>query len=360
MEARKKSIVILLNCFLVVVSVQATIAIASPYIEYSSILTVGYIDSDFSSIQEAVRYADEGATIYIKNGIYNEIITIDMPLTLIGENKEHTIIVPTSEQNSYAVHSRAPNVTIKELSISNKGPGMYTTGLKITGNKTLVESCIFYDNPIGIAIWSSNNTVVNSTFYGCNDEGIAILGTASNPLTHNHIKQCIFYENTDGIELQHASNTIIEYCEFFDNNHAGIDIIGSYNKKNKIINCLFTNNKVFGLYMIRSTQTLIDSCVFVDSPLMFRLSSDVYMQSSIFESLQLYDTTIEFFDYEPDDKKNIHAVNSVFNFAQEPLLNSRLEDVLRRNNTPRFQRITLLVQNILERINNFILVTRRI
>lgn len=353
MKKHKQIIILFFSYFILVATLQTTsayVAVADNFKD-NNILTVGFNNADFSTIQEAIHYAKSNTTIYITSGIYTEIITINKPLTLIGENKQTTIIHPTSNQNSFAVHSTAPNVIIKELSISNDGPGLYTTGLKITGSKTLVEDCIFYDTPIGVAIWSSYNTIVNNTFYGCNDEGIAVLGTVANPSMNNHIKRCIFYNNTHGIELQNALHTIIEKCEFFDNNHGGIDIIGSYSTNNTILNCSFHNNKVFGLYMIRSTHTTIINCNFINSSLMCRLSSNITIQSTSFETLQLYDTKIQIHECEDIDEKNIHAVQSVFTFSQQPQFTSPIFNFSELNKTNTFPMISTLIRNIFEKIN---------
>ncbi|UCD14533.1 MAG: hypothetical protein JSW60_03695, partial [Thermoplasmatales archaeon] len=42
----------------------------------------------YTSIQEAINVSSIGSTIYVKEGTYNEIITINKEINLIGEDRE--------------------------------------------------------------------------------------------------------------------------------------------------------------------------------------------------------------------------------------------------------------------------------
>ena len=133
-------------------------------------------DADYKSIQKAVDGASAGSTIYVKEGTYSEIIHVYKKINLIGENKEKTFINPESKKNSYAVKITAAGVKLSGFGISNDGPGLYTTGVKITASQTTIEDCNVFNTPVGIAVWSSNNIISNCTFWGCEDEGIVFLG----------------------------------------------------------------------------------------------------------------------------------------------------------------------------------------
>ena len=126
---------------------------------------------DYINIQEAIDNEPEGTTIFIKNGIYNEILYIDKKINLIGENKDNTIILSESMQNRYSICLNSPNVKLENLSIKNSGPGLYCSGIKITAPNTQINDCFIYDTPVGIAIFTSYNTINNCEFYGCSDEG---------------------------------------------------------------------------------------------------------------------------------------------------------------------------------------------
>jgi parallel beta-helix repeat protein len=214
----------------------------------------------FTTIQEAINNAPEGATIYVKNGVYSEVINIKKKITLIGEDKDKTIIDPISGYNGYAIRLGAPEITIEKISVTNGAPGLYTMGIQVAASNIEIRDCNVYDVPVGIAIWTSNNVVEDCSFWGCNDEGIALIGTPYSDCNGNRIINCVFQDNCDGIELQYSSKNIIRNCEFYENTHTGIDAISSSNDENIISNCKIYNNSVHGIYLSRSSDNQILDC----------------------------------------------------------------------------------------------------
>lgn len=217
-------------------------------------------DGDYTTIQEAVDNAPEGSIVYVRKGAYSEIINIKKELSLIGENKANTVINPISEKNKYAIRLGAPGGIIKNFSITNGAPGLYTTGIRISASKTEIYNCNIYDTPVGIASWSSDGIIDNCKFWGCEDEGIVLIGNSLSSCNRNKITNCIFYENCDGIELQYSSNNTISDCEFYENTHTGIDAIASSNNNNTISNCKIYNNEVHGIYLSASSDNKIIDC----------------------------------------------------------------------------------------------------
>ncbi len=215
---------------------------------------------DYTNIREAINNEPEGTTIYVKNGIYKEILNINKKIKILGENKENTIIHTESEQNKYSINLNAPEIIIEKLSIKNSGAGLYTSGIKITALQTQIKDCIIYETPVGIAIFTSNNVINNCEFYRCTDEGVVLLGTPYSECKNNKIINCKFFENCDGIELQYSTDNIITNCEFYNNTHTGIDAIISSNDRNIISNCKIYNNNVHGVYLSSSSYNKIIDC----------------------------------------------------------------------------------------------------
>ena len=222
-------------------------------------------EGNFKTIQEAVNHAQPGSTVYVKKGVYSEIIVIKNQISLVGEDKDSTLITPISEKNKYAICLGAPDITIQSCSIKNGAPGLYTNGIRIISSRTEVRNCNVFDTPVGIAIWTSNNIIDNCHFWNCKDEGIALIGSSYSDCNNNTIKNCVFYENGDGIELQHSSSNTILNCTFYDNSHSGIDAITSSNDKNTISNCKIYNNEVHGIYLSASSENQIIDCFISDN-----------------------------------------------------------------------------------------------
>jgi parallel beta-helix repeat protein len=219
------------------------------------------------TIQTLLNNAEPGTTIHLPSGIFQEILTITKPLTIIGNTTDQTVLAPTSAPNGYALHITAEGVTLSNLQITNHATGLYTTGVKISASNCIITNCTFTNTPIGIALWSSQNQISHSLFDNCSDEGIVLLGTPTNPCSNNTITSSIFTNNCDGIELQYAPFNHITTCHFTSNTHAGIDAIESDNNHNTITHCTFTDNAAFGVYLARSTQNLITHCSFTTDTL---------------------------------------------------------------------------------------------
>ena len=227
-----------------------------------NVITVSRFGGDYSNIQEAIDQAIEGSTIFIKTGIYTEIIDINKKLTIIGENKFSTIINPISQENKYAIRLVSPGIIIKNLSITNGASGLYTTGVRISAQKSKIYNCNIYDNPICVAIFSNENIIDNCFFWNCKDEAIAMIGTKISKCDFNIVSNCTFFNNCDGIELQYSSNNTIDNCSIYNNTHSGIDAIVSSNNGNIIKNCEIYNNNVNGIYLSASSNNKIIECDF--------------------------------------------------------------------------------------------------
>jgi len=218
-------------------------------------------EGDYKTIQEAVNNAQEGSTIYVKKGEYKEVIMIKKSLNLVGEDKDSTLINPISEKNKYAICLGVPKIKLNSFSIKNGAPGLYSSGIRVISSNNEIYNCNIFDTPVGIVIWSSENKIDGCYFWGCQDEGIAFIGTDYSACNNNIISNCIFRDNCDGIELQYSSNNTILNCDFYNNSHTGIDAIASSNNDNIIMNCRIHDNKVHGIYFSSSSENTIKDCL---------------------------------------------------------------------------------------------------
>ncbi len=217
-------------------------------------------DSNYNSIQEAINDAKIGSTVYVKSGIYEEIIDIRKNINLVGEDRKSTILCPISNKNKYAVRLGAQGIKINNFKITNRAPGLYTTGIKVISSNVEIDACNIYETPVGIAVWSEKATIKNSEFRNCVDEGIAFLGWKGHECNYNKVINCVFLDNCDGVELQYSSYNEIRDCRFINNTHTGIDAIASSNNNNKIINCEIKDNRVNGIYLSSSSDNEIIDC----------------------------------------------------------------------------------------------------
>ena len=218
-------------------------------------------------------------TITLLADTYTQPFTIATPLTLEGTPR-HTIINVTSTANSYAIHITTPNVTLKNLIIENHGPGLYTTGIKITATHVRIINCTIRNTPVGIAIWSDNILIENCIFENCDDEGIALLGSPTRPIKNTIIRNCTFINNCDGIEFQNAHYTTIQNCIFTNHTHAAIDAIGTYNSNTTIDSCEIHHSAVFDIYLANTENTTIADSVYTVDKLYHYRSTNTKIQKN--------------------------------------------------------------------------------
>jgi len=304
-----------------------------------------------TSLQEMINDAEPGASIQLPSGTYTEVLTINKPLQIIGDETTRTVLNPTSPTNGYAIQITAEGVILRNLEIINHAEGLYTTGVKISASHTTIEDCSFHDTPIGIAVWSSQNTISQCVFQGCDDEGIVLLGTSSVACTNNTITACIFSENCDGIELQYATHNQINSCSFIRNTHAGIDAIESNNDYNQIYQCTFTDNDAFGLYLARSSQNLITQCSFSDDALTLVHATQNILEKSQIKNINLLDESSLLLDQCLDaTTENIISEQSTFEIRTNSSDQTFLEE---KTHIPRYHSILIFILSRLKTLKTF-------
>lgn len=130
---------------------------------------------DYSTLTEAVNNANNGQSIFVKNGIYNDEVVncVGKYLILVGESKENTII-----QNNYDDYSRAPLIIgkgiVKNLSFKQIGKSE-TTEIKsyavhidnpdLFNNELHFTNCYFYSlthASVGVGLYNNCQLIFTS------------------------------------------------------------------------------------------------------------------------------------------------------------------------------------------------------
>lgn len=241
-----------------------------------------YVDDDANSswynpthvrtIQEGIDNASSGDIVYVFNGTYAENVVINKSITLIGENKNNTIIVCGGNGNG--INVSADNIYITGFMIGNNGSMALGFGIELNSiQHCFIENNIIKDCGSGIAIVaSSNNTIINNNIsntgggigiqiVSCNSSTISdnniknnwcgILGDVSNnnTINDNNISGCI-----GGIWLHTSSNNMI-VKNAIKKNLQSINL-GSYSNNNSIINNKISSNW-YGLYMWSCNNNIV-------------------------------------------------------------------------------------------------------
>lgn len=184
--------------------------------------------SYFKTIQDAINASSDNDTIIVENGTYNELLTINKSINLVGSNTNHTII-------NYSF-----NNSLRQIVIIN----VQTDKCKIQ-NLTVIKNTYTGDT-IAIYINSSDNSITNIRITNVSD-GIDLgINTKNNTIAHNQI-----LNNLIAIQAWKSLYNHIENNTIFNNTHNGI-YIHTYSNENTINNNLVLSN-FYGI-MIKSSN----------------------------------------------------------------------------------------------------------
>ncbi len=211
----------------------------------------GNIDHPYHSVQQAIDNASSGDTIFVFNGIYNDLVNpgflsgcvafVDKPLKIIGQNKNKTILDSKGYDN---IVIASPDISIQNFTLFNGTNENNFIGNAISKDSLindmkyeniLIDNCIICSNNAGIQFdyghnHFSNITITQCYFHNNSQEGIEIFGDCGRFLNDLIISNCIF-ERNGGASWGDGG---------------GFLIIPSTAKNIRINNCTMRNNLVYG------------------------------------------------------------------------------------------------------------------
>jgi len=163
---------------------------------------------DYPTIQEAIDHASSGDTVFVRKGTYEECVSINKSLSLIGEDKTKTTITGDWQLGGTVVLVNHDNVTVSGFTIQSNADNTHGTSIRgvhlLNVQGCTVSGCIF--SRVGKGIWlygSSDNTVEDNFVYG------------------------LQYFTWSGATLEGSSNNIIRNNSFIDSMQGGVEVIAS-------------------------------------------------------------------------------------------------------------------------------------
>jgi hypothetical protein len=205
--------------------------------------------ADFSSIQEAVDSpnVENGDTIFVYSGVYNEYVNVSKSLELIGEDRDTTVIDGRGIENQpEIVHVSADNVTIRGFTIINASiEAGYYSCLDVVGSSCLIIDNIISSNiPIyyayGIALGGQYNVVAGNIINGSFRDIVG--GGYQNTICRNEIGNILAtgQNNTiTGNQIDFIWFMFEEYTTVTCNTIGGFDFMTSSSN-----NCVIYHNNV--------------------------------------------------------------------------------------------------------------------
>lgn len=217
--------------------------------------------ADYTSIQEAVNKAEDGDTILVNPGIYNENIKVNKEVSIIANSNSENqsartyVLGKISDDDVFFVNSS--NVTISGFCISG-GPAsgdLYEVGIYLEGidNCSLNKNSLIL-NDIGIVLNDSQRNNINRNLVSTGYSGIVVVGSSENELSDNWITT-----NDEGILLNNSVNNTI-----FNNtaNANGIGIYLGTSERNELSSNLISKNDYGIIGEMAEYNTIVDNSLY--------------------------------------------------------------------------------------------------
>ncbi|MFA5101649.1 MAG: NosD domain-containing protein [Candidatus Thermoplasmatota archaeon] len=179
---------------------------------------------NYTKIQDAINNSSDGDTVFVFNGTYVGHLNINKSITLLGEDKNATVILGYV---AFTISFLSDWVTMGRFTIQNSG--RLGEGIRIdSSHNTFFDTIIEFPND-NIRIAGDYNTI-EANIISCDT---IYLGGNSNTITGNNITNVVH-----GIYLADAGGNIISHNTFLS--------CGLFLSDNSPSNTLVTNNTVNG------------------------------------------------------------------------------------------------------------------
>ena len=183
-----------------------------------------------ASIQDAINNASSGATINITSGTYNEFLTINKPLTLLGQGSGVTII--NGNGADYAISITADNVTIEDLTVTNTGTGPNVNGVQANEcNGVIINDTEIAETYTGLTISFVTNSVFSENILVNNTDGVLVVYSNDNVFSNN-----IIQSNSQGISIYYSNSNV------FSGNTLSNNVEGVFVYSPSSMNYFYHNN----------------------------------------------------------------------------------------------------------------------
>jgi nitrous oxidase accessory protein len=224
------------------------------------------VPDDYPTIQEAINNANEGDTIYVKNGTYYENVVVNKTVSLVGENRTTTTI--RGYGNNTIVHIAASDVNLREFSIHNG-----SLGVRVYNSLDVIvrDNVVAFNDEVGILIESSSGIEISGNILESNgDYGVNVQASSSSILSDNNVTDnglgIYLYYSTENTVMNNKLNNVddIQLWRSHDNNMSHNDMTGAWNgfelfssTRNMITYNSIVGRERYGFFMFNSNSNII-------------------------------------------------------------------------------------------------------
>lgn len=223
-------------------------------------LPVHNIDTglSYATIQEAINANEtlHGHTIMVDAGVYYENVVLNKTLSLVGENRDFTVIDANGTGNGIVI--QADYGMVENFTIQNSDLDLGCSGIVLSRSRdSTITGNIITTNGIGIYVVFSGNVTLNYNLVTNNSVGIQISFSHQNTVNGN-----IITSGYKGIFIQSSGNNVLRNNNIVSNTY-NFGIIDD--DLSHLVNDIDTSNTVNGKaihYLINKQHLTIDPSTF--------------------------------------------------------------------------------------------------
>lgn len=228
------------------------------------------VPDDYPTIDSAITNANDGDTIFVKKGVYVENPVVNKSISLVGEDRDSTVIDVTA-----GLRIERNNVTITGFTIYDGWHGITVSAncCRISGNKIT-------DATNGIVLFGCENNITGNILKSIGLSSAIQLNYANgNLINNNYIESC-----TEGIQLRAGSSdntvtgNIVTNCK-----DVAIRLLGGYSPPrwydpngNTIMRNRISNSGC-GTTIYGANRNIIINNNYVNNTVQFSANEDYYL-----------------------------------------------------------------------------------
>ena len=213
-EKEMKTILCFMIIMLVSLPVLATTIIVDPW------------NGPYYTIADGYAACSDGDTLLLSPSIYNETLTISIPLTLKGMDVHSTIMQTTTT----TITINNGDVLVQDLTVRGN-----SNGINVAQETPIIEHCIIEQSGSGINMSNGRDAIINNCIIrNCSGSGIAVNYSVHEKIINNVIHDCDRGISVQDNDVEICSNIIIN-C-----NYGVKKVYGTYNG-NLYYNCFYNN-----------------------------------------------------------------------------------------------------------------------
>ena len=197
-----------------------------------------YVNADgsteFLTIQEAVSNASSGDIIFVYKGTYNESVEVDRSVSLVGEDRDSTVIDGQNPQ--FVINVTADDVSITGFTIKKSFANASSVGIRVSSNGNMISHSKVEGTYEGIILnGATDNFVSDNVISGNFADGISLYFSNKNVFSRNAI-----LNNYEGVSLYKSDNNTFS-DNMISGNREGVSLLSSGN--NVFSGNTFVNNQ---------------------------------------------------------------------------------------------------------------------